>query len=137
MLMLDTNVVSELMKDKPSEQVQRWFTHQESDDLCISVITIGEIVYGFHMMPEGRKKERLSSWFEVKFLEWIGDRIYPIGESIMRDWAQLKANSRTLPVIDSLLAATAIAAGATLVTRNTKGFEGIAGLSIANPWEPE
>ncbi len=136
MFLLDTNVVSELMKQKPHAQVLEWFAHQPVEDVSISVITIGEIVYGFHAMSEGKKKERLQSWFEINFLEWIGNRIFPLGESIMHDWAEIKANcQRTLPLMDSLLAATALASGSTLITRNTKDFEGIERLSIANPWD--
>jgi len=86
-------------------------------------------------MAEGKRKEKLRAWFEEDFLEWIGVKIYPIGESVMRDWAVLKAKSRPLPVVDSLLAATALAAGATLVTRNVKDFAGIDGLRVVNPWE--
>ena len=133
--LLDTNVVSELGSTTPSPDVQLWVRRHSRDELFISVATIGEIAYGIQIMAEGRRKEKLATWFEVDFLEWIGSRIYPIGESIMRDWAEIKAKSRPLPVLDSLLAATAIAAGATLVTRNTKDFAGIDGLSVIDPWE--
>jgi len=135
MFLLDTNVVSEMMKQEPDRQVRRWFMQHRSNDMYISAITIGETVYGFHKMPDGKKKDRLSNWFEVEFLEWINDRIFPLGESVLRDWAVVKAGNRTLPVVDSLIAATAIAAGATIVTRNVKDFEGIEGLAVINPWE--
>lgn len=135
MLMLDTNVVSEMMKPEPDERLRAWYRRQQSSEMCISVISIGETVYGLQKMPEGKRKDQMSHWFEVDFLEWIGDRIYPVSESIIRDWALIKAQSRTLPVVDSLLAATALAAGATLVTRNAKDFAGIDGLRVVNPWE--
>jgi len=135
MFMLDTNVVSELMKPEPDPQVNLWFKAHDRNEMSISVLTVGEIVYGFHIMPESRRKARLSDWFETDFMEWIQNRVFPLSEAVMRDWADLKAKSRPLPVVDSLLAATALAAGATLVTRNTKDFAGVAGLKLVNPWQ--
>ncbi|MCL2655346.1 MAG: PIN domain-containing protein [Coriobacteriia bacterium] len=133
--LLDTNVISELSRKTPDPKVINWINAQEVSDLAISVLTAGEIVYGYLKLPECRKKDQLRGWFEVDFMEWIQDRIFPVTEAVVRDWAALKATSRPLPVVDSLLAATAIAANATLVTRNTKDFAGVKGLKLVNPWK--
>jgi len=135
MFLLDTNVVSELMKPEPDPQVNLWFKAHDRNEVFISVVTIGETVYGFQRMPEGKRKARLSDWFETDFMEWIQNRVIPISETIMREWARIMATSRPLPKMDSLIAATAITAGATLVTRNIKDFTGVAGLKLANPWQ--
>ncbi|MCL2882297.1 MAG: PIN domain-containing protein [Coriobacteriia bacterium] len=123
------------MKLKPDPQVNLWLKEHDRNEVFISVVTVGEIVYGFHRMPEGERKTRLNDWFEIDFMEWIQSRIFPIGESIMREWARITATSRPLPRMDSLLAATAIAADATIVTRNTKDFTGVEGLKLVNPWK--
>jgi len=135
MYLLDTNVVSELSRNTPDPHVSEWIAKQKINDLSISVLTIGEIVYGYLKLPEGRKKSELNQWFEVDFMEWIQGQVFPISEVVVRTWSEIKAKSRPLPVVDSLLAATALAAGATMVTRNTKDFEPVEGLPLINPWQ--
>jgi predicted nucleic acid-binding protein len=68
-------------------------------------------------------------------LEWFDGSVVPINEDIMFAWARLRATGRTLPILDSLIAASVLSSHATLVTRNTRDFEGIEGLDVVNPWD--
>jgi predicted nucleic acid-binding protein len=132
--LLDTNVLSELAKPAPEPQVVAWFSEKSSDCLFISAITVGEISYGIERMARGKRKEGLRTWFFSVLVEWFSDRIFAIDEKTMLAWARIRVEGRTLPILDSLIAATAIATNSTLVTRNTKDFEGVSNLNIINPW---
>ncbi|MCL1847830.1 MAG: type II toxin-antitoxin system VapC family toxin [Coriobacteriia bacterium] len=132
--LIDTNVLSELAKDKPSAQVLDWFSTHAQDRLLISAITVGEIAYGIERKEEGKEKESLSDWFESVLLEWFEDSIIALDTEVMLKWGKLRALGRTLPIIDSQIAATTLVSNAVLVTRNTKDFDGIEGLRVVNPF---
>jgi predicted nucleic acid-binding protein len=133
--LIDTNVLSELTKGDPNPRVTAWFATHLHDELLISVITVGEIAYGIEKKPDGRGKAELEDWFESTLLEWFEGSIVPIDETVMRLWAHLRARGRTRPILDSLIAASALSAKAVLMTRNVKDFEGIEGLEVTNPWD--
>lgn len=132
--LLDTNVLSELGKDSIDPYVAAWFDGKSQDSLLISAITIGEVVYGIERLPDGKRKDQLQGWFDETLVDWFEGRVCAIDAEVMRRLARIKAAGRTLPILDSLIAATAIAQGATLVTRNTKDYDGISGLSVVNPF---
>jgi predicted nucleic acid-binding protein len=133
--LIDTNVLSELAKDKPGAQVAAWFSEHVNDRLFISVITVGEIAYGIEKMEVGQKRAELEDWFESTLLEWFDDSIVSIDQDVMFAWARLRATSRTLPILDSLIAASALSFHAVLVTRNLRDFEDIKNLELVNPWD--
>jgi predicted nucleic acid-binding protein len=133
--LIDTNVLSELAKKETVPQVKEWFSKHANDELFISAITVGEIAYGIEKMEAGKKKVDLEGWFESALLEWFSGSIVPIDKDVMLIWAHLRATSRTLPILDSLIAASVLSAHALLVTRNTKDFEGIKNLKVINPWD--
>jgi len=132
--LVDTNVLCELAKPAPSPQVVEWFSSPFHDELFISAITVGEIAYGIEKKTEGREKEALVVWLESMLLKWFEGSILALDAEVMLRWAKLRANGRTLPVLDSQIAATALACKAVLVTRNAKDFEGIEGLELVNPF---
>jgi predicted nucleic acid-binding protein len=132
--LLDTNVLSELSKDHVDQSVLTWFESIDQESLMISSITIGEIAYGVEKLPNGARKEQLKQWFENTLVEWFEGRICAIDSEAMLCWAHIKATSRTLPILDSLIAATAVSQGATLVTRNVRDFDGIEALNVVNPF---
>jgi len=132
--LVDTCVLSELTKDPVAPQVVGWFAEHGSDPMVISVISVGEIAHGIEKCAPGTKRDTLSQWFETDLLVWFAGRVVDIDTETMRRWAVLRATSRTLPVLDSLIAASALVAGAVLVTRNTADFAGITGLRVVNPW---
>jgi len=132
--LVDTCVLSELTKDSAAPQVVGWFAEHRSDPMVISVISVGEIAHGIEKCAPGKKRDALSQWFETELLGWFAGRVVDIDTETVRRWAVLRATGRTLPILDSFIAASALVAGAVLVTRNTADFAGISGLRVVNPW---
>jgi predicted nucleic acid-binding protein len=133
--LVDTNVLSELSKRRRNERVDAWFRLAEADTLYISAISIGEISLGIEKVADTQRRSQLEAWMRASLLEWFFGRILAIDADVMRTWAALCAKHRTLPVMDSLIAAQALSAKMVLVTRNVKDFADIEGLDIFNPWE--
>ena len=132
--LLDTNVISELVRPKPTKVVIDWFENIPSEALHISVLTLGEIRKGVEHMPDGVRREKLRLWLEHDLVDWFGDRILPVDLPIADRWGRLLASvGRPVPSIDSLLAATALHHELRLVTRNRKDFD-YPGLEVINPW---
>jgi tRNA(fMet)-specific endonuclease VapC len=136
--LLDTCVLSELVIKQPNAQVVDFIDSLDSDDVYISVITIGEIVKGIEKLPKSRRKQELHAWLKEDLLSRFQGKIIPIDEDVVVDWgfltARAEAAGRPMPAIDSLIGATAQAKGLTLVTRNVDDFSG-SGVEIVNPWE--
>jgi predicted nucleic acid-binding protein len=110
--------------------------HISNMDVSLSMISIGEIVYGIQKESDTVKKEKLSIWL-TGLLDLYGEKILPMGIDIVSEWGRLRARYRkTRPIVDSLIAATALVHHLTLVTRNTKDFEYLSGLTLLNPWDP-
>jgi len=132
--LLDTNVISELVRAKPDPAVIDWFDSVPDDSLFISVLTIGEIRKGVELVADSRRKEKLRVWLEHTLPDWLEDRLLPVDEMVAEQWGHLQAEvGRPLPAIDSLLAATALYHGLRMVTRNTQDFD-FPGLEVINPW---
>ena len=133
--LLDTNVVSELRRPLRLKKLDDLIKNQPLSSLYVSVLTVGELRKGFVKLK--RKEEirsaNLASWIDgvIRFYQ---ERILPVDIQIAMKWAEISA-VRTLPVIDTLLAATAIVHNLTLVTRNTKDFSDT-GATLLNPWQP-
>lgn len=132
--LLDTNVLSELVKSKPDSKVLAWFQNIPNESLYLSVISIGEIRKGLETVQDSRRKEKLRMWLEHELLAWFGDHIKPIDLPVAECWGRLLATvKRPVPAMDSLIAATAIHFDLAVVTRNTQDFHYPA-LTIINPW---
>jgi toxin FitB len=131
--LVDANILSEPTKHRPDAKVVAWLSANERDFVVDSVI-LGEIALGILVLPRGRKRAQLERWFEA-----VADRIDCLAwdASISRRWAQLVANLRkkgqTLPVLDSMIAATALAHGLTVATRNVRDFQK-AGVPVLDPF---
>ena len=133
--LLDTNVLSEIRKPNGNKGVKAFVESLREEDIYISVLSVGEIVFGIEKLPAGYKKNELLNWFTKSFTERFGKRIIVLDTEIMIVWARLQAQAqKTMPVFDSLIAASAIARKLTIVTRNTKDFENIEGVMPINPW---
>jgi predicted nucleic acid-binding protein len=133
--LLDTNIVSEIARPKPSAEVLEWLDAMPPTALHMSVLSIGEIRKGVERLDPGRMKERLRLWLEQVLLAWLEDRILPVDHSVTDRWGRLLAAAgRPLAAIDSLIAATALTHSLRLVTRNTKDFADAPGIEIVNPW---
>lgn len=137
-IVLDTNVVSELMAPKASPAVLAWISKQRfADTLCISAVTVGEILYGIEILPHGKRPDSLLQEAEAMFQEDFGARVLPFDDSAARLYAQVAAarrvRGRPISHSDAQIAAIARAHGAALATRNTSDFEGC-GVLLINPW---
>ena len=137
--LLDTCVISEIMKPAPSSKVIIWINSIPSERLFLSSLTIGEIRKGLTKLPESKKKKRMTAWLNT-LLENYQDHIRSINISVAENWGvmQGKAEKEGPPMssIDSLIAATAYTHNLILVTRNEKDFQP-SNLSIINPWNNE
>ena len=134
--LIDTTVVSELMRAAPNPGVDGFVRAAAIDSLYTSVIVVGEILAGLRQLPAGERKERLLERFS--FLRTsLGSRVLPVGEQTAEHWADIRASARmrgkTVPAVDALIAATASEHHLTIVTRNARDFVA-AGAKVLNPW---
>ena len=136
--LLDTNVLSELMKPNPNARVVNWIEATDEDLLFLSVLTLGEIRKGIMELRAGSRRARLESWLETDLRARFAGRILPVDEAVADRWGTLaavgEAAGRPVPVIDGLLAAEALHHNLTLVTRNTTDVAGT-GVLVLNPWD--
>ena len=133
--LLDTNVVSEAARKEPNMEVLAWLEQLPPSALYLSVLSMGEIRNGIERLKPGTRKEQLRVWLEQVLPGWLEDRILPIDHAVADEWGRLTAaTKRTLPAIDTLIAATALTHNLRLVTRNAKHFEDVQALEVVNPW---
>jgi len=137
--LLDTCVLSELTKPKPGASVISWLSSISDDALFISSICIGEICKGIERLPEGAKKQNLNLWF-YKLQSQYANRIISFDSDCAVTWghllAQIENHGFKMPVIDSMIASTALQKGFTLVTRNIKDYEN-SNVLLFNPFLEE
>ena len=136
--LLDTNVISELIGQGPDPHVVQWVEATDEVLLHLSVLTLGEIRKGIASLPPAKRRTALEAWLGTELRNRFAGRILPIDAEVADRWGYLAAQTRSqkvlLPVIDGLLAATALQHNLTFVTRNTKDVAGI-GVAVFNPWE--
>lgn len=135
--LLDTNAVSEPGRRAPNAPFLRWFDSVGDEDLHLSVVTIGELRRGVALMPPGRSKDALTGG-NADIIRRFGDRVLAIDLMVAEVWGELSATlrraGRVFGIADELIAATALAHGLTLVTRNIRHFEPT-GCAVASPWD--
>jgi predicted nucleic acid-binding protein len=136
--LLDTNVVSELVRSSPNANVVAWMRATEEDRLFLSVLTFAEIRRGIERLQSGTRRERLRRWMEVELTDRFEGRILPVDRGIAEAWgiimARAESSGARLPTMDTLFAATAASREMTLVTRNTRDFARTR-VATLNPWE--
>ncbi len=136
--LLDTCVLSELIKKKPSPEVVKWISKIDENNLFLSVLTIGEIQKGIEKLPEGRKKDKLHQWVNYDLKDRFRNRIIDFDLKTATVWGQIQAHSelsgKAIPAIDGQIVATGISYGLAVVTRNTKDME-ISGAILHNSWK--
>jgi predicted nucleic acid-binding protein len=135
--LLDTNCISELVRPKPDPHVLDWMEAADESLLFLSVLTLGELRKGTAGLPQGKRRTQLETWLEVDLQARFAQRILPIDFSVADRWgviiAEAKRAGKSIPVIDGLLAATAIQHNLTIVSRNAKDFAGVP-VQTLNPW---
>ena len=136
--LLDTNCVSELVRVKPEPRVIEWLEATDEEMLYLSVLTLGEIRKGLAGLSQGKRRSHLETWLEVDLQTRFSDRILAIDAPVADRWgllaAHAKRNGTPLPIIDGLLAATALHYNLTVVTRNAGDFAN-AQVQVMNPWK--
>ena len=135
--LLDTCVISELVKPTPNRKVVDWINELPSEALFLCVITIGEVRKGLTKLPDSKKKERLTLWLDTLLIEYR-ERILSIDLKVCDNWGILQGNAEKagtrMSTIDSLIAATTYTHNLTLVTRNENDFTP-SNIPIINPWK--
>jgi len=134
--LLDTNVISELQKLNCNQNVKSFTDQLSWEEIFLPALSIGELCYGVERLPAGKKKHELAIWVYTEIPKWFSGRIIDIDTEVMMEWGKMRARvGRTLPVVDSMIAAIAVTHHMFLVTRNVKDFDDIEGINMINPWE--
>jgi len=138
MLILDTNVLSEIMGPRPTPEIAAWLARQPDDLLFTTAISQAEILSGLAIMPEGRRRRELEAAACGIFTKDFEGRILPFDTDATAAYAEIVAarrrTGRATAPLDLMIAAVAVSHNASVVTRDTKGFEGC-GVTLVNPWQ--
>ena len=136
--LVDTNIPSELTREKPDARVEAFLQKAGRESVFLSAMTIGEICKGVNMLPIGQKRSLLQDWLDINVRIWFAGRILPVTEAVAERLGHLAAAAKqrglALAVVDGIIAATGLEHSLTLVTRNKKDF-GSLGLVLLNPWD--
>jgi predicted nucleic acid-binding protein len=139
-ILLDTNVLSELMRGAPDARVLAWFESQRDAAFHVSAITRAELLLGVALLPHGKRRDSLAAALERMFAEDFADRCLPFDAASVEEYALLVAArtraGKPISTEDGQIAATALACGLSLATRNRKDFRDIPGLDLLDPWAP-
>jgi hypothetical protein len=136
-ILLDTNVVSEVLRTHPDPHVLAWMASQPRASLFTTAVTQAEVLYGLRLLPEGRKRTTLEGVIDLVFREDLRDRVLPFDSGAAEAFADIAAERRRagLPIsqFDAQIAAIARSRGARLATRNVRDFDRC-GVTVVNPW---
>jgi predicted nucleic acid-binding protein len=137
-IVLDTNVLSELMRPAPAERVARWISEQPATSLYTTSITQAEILHGIMLLPSGRRRNALEAAAEAMFGEDFDGRVLPFGSQEARFYARIASERRRVgrPIshFDAQIAAIARSVGAAIATRDADDYGGC-GVVVINPWK--
>ncbi len=135
--LLDTNVVSELVRPRPNPGLVEWLAERDEDQVFLSVVSLAELRYGIARLPVGKRRRNLEEWLHGELLQRFDGRILPVDDDVALTWgdvtAECAAVGRPIEAMDGLLAATARVHALELVTRNASDFAA-ALTSVHNPW---
>lgn len=137
--LLDTNVLSELMKAQPDTRVLTWFEQQRQASFYTSTITQAEVLTGAALLPRGKRRDQLAQAAEQLFVRQFAGRCLAFDGVAAQQYALIRAHSkhqgRPMQTEDAMIAAIALVAQLPVVTRNTKDFQSVPGLALHNPWQ--
>jgi predicted nucleic acid-binding protein len=136
-VLLDTNVLSELLRAQPDSSVLAWFAAMPANGLFVSAVTQAEMLLGAQLLPAGRRRQGLEQALAAMFLEDFSARVLPFDSRAAADYAAVVATRRgagtPISQFDAQIAAIALSHRLGLVTRNVSDFDGC-GLALINPW---
>ncbi len=139
MIVLDTNVLSELIRQEPNETVMSWIDSLEAETVATTAVTAAELLYGVARLPAGKRKDRLSESVHALLEEDLGDRVQPFDRAAATHYSELvsaqEQKGQPISVADAQIAAICRKLGATLATRNTRDFNDT-GIDVIDPWRP-
>jgi predicted nucleic acid-binding protein len=137
MIVLDTNVVSELLRPEPDDRVLTWLEPQSANSVFTTAITQGEILYGIRLLADGKRRRNLWGAASAIFDEDFAGRVLGFDSEAAGHYAEIaatrRASGRPISQFDATIAAITRSHGAVLATRNEKDFEGC-GIEVVNPW---
>lgn len=137
MIVLDTNVISELMRSEPSQGVVEWLDAQAVDQIAITAVTVGELLYGVARLPDGKRKQRLQHLAMTLITDDFAESVLAYDGPAAQIYSVLvsrsEAKGRAVSIADAQIAAICIEHQAVLATRNCKDFEHL-GVQMINPW---
>src|SRR5947207_13878405 len=137
MIILDTNVLSDLMRPLPAPEVVRWLATHPASSLLTTTITQAEILYGLELLPKGKRRAALQNIIESMFGQDFADRILPFDSDAARAFSKIAAArriaGRPIAQLDAQIASIARSRGAVLATRNAGDFA-YCGIQVLNPW---
>ena len=140
MILLDTNVISELMRAEPAQIVMDWFGKHDAADLFISAVTEVELRTGVAILPEGQRRDRLQAAIDAMIDLDFQARVLPFDSLAAKAYAEIaaqrRASGRPIAEADCQIAAIARASSAPVATRNVKDFDGC-GIRLINPWNDQ
>lgn len=138
--LIDTNVLSELMRKAPATEVVTWFAARQSSLMYTTSITQAEILTGIALLPQGKWRDGLAQAAQALFEQDLAGRCLDFDSAAAKQYAlvvsQHLRNGRSISTEDAQIAAIALATGYPVITRNAKDFLNIDGLSVVNPWQP-
>jgi toxin FitB len=138
LIVLDTNVVSEMMRPAPDANVLNWLNVQVADELWLNSVVVSELMFGIARLPGGARKRELADTFAAMLSEDFAGRVLSFDLEAAVIYAALaagcEAKGRPVAMADGQIAAVCLAHGAKLASRNSKHFEGL-GLLLVNPWD--
>lgn len=138
MIILDTNVVSELLRPDPARQVERWLSEQDGATVYFTTVSEAELWHGVALLPAGKRRTALAQAIEGMLEEDFRDRILPFDRAAARAYAAIaaehRAAGRPIGQFDCQIAAIARARGAAVATRNTGDYDGC-GIPLIDPWQ--
>lgn len=137
MIVLDTNVISELFRPLPDPKVMAWVGQLSGDELFTTAVTRGELLFGLYCMPDGRRRSDLLQKLTLLFEQKLADHVLPYDGAAADVHAKIaatrRAQGRPVAMPDAMIAGIAHSRGAAVATRNVRDFEGC-GITLVDPW---
>ncbi len=135
--LLDTCVISEIIKSKPNKNVISWLSNQDESELFLSVLTFGEIAKGIEKAPDKVRKKKLKVWVEEDLKQRFEGKILPINLEVSIQWGVIQGIAekagKPMPTLDGLIAVSGLVNNCIVVTRNTSDMEQST-VELFNPW---